>query len=103
MSDYKNDSTSVKNSHNINKNRRGSDNYDFHGARGGQNISVMKTDSYNWLIGVVALLVIVISILSSVATIAVMDTKLSDRDEKITELTNRFELLSNYIVEKGVK
>ena len=70
MTDYNNDTTSVRNSHNIDKRRinsnSNSNNNNFQGLRGNYNINVMKADTYNMVLAMLALILVIFSIGSAI-------------------------------------
>lgn len=105
MSNYTNDTNDVSHSHNIYKNRSNKDLSKTdqktsscssnNGIRrsSGVNINTFKADSYNWLMGVVAILCILFSLSAVGASLYINKQTLKELETFKNETKNNFVLL----------
>lgn len=102
MGNYTDDSTEVKHSHNLYKNKKASDqlvcrnNHIKHSP--GVNINTVKADSYTWLMSIVCLLCIVFSISAVVASYYISNQALKAVEELKSETNENFELLQKIFI-----
>ena len=124
MTDYNNDTTSVRNSHNIDKRRINSNsnsnnnnmnfqgsrgnhnnNMNFQGSRGNHNINVMKADTYNMVLAMLALILVIFSIGSAIWAVdkskAEVEKYRSEYRGDIKDLQTKYDVLENYIIKRG--
>lgn len=112
MTDYNNDTTSVRNSHNIDKRRINSNsnsnnnNMNFQGLRrGNHNINVMKADTYNMVLAMLALILVIFSIGSAIWAVdkskAEVEKYRNEYREDIRDLQTKYDVLENYIIKRG--
>lgn len=112
MTDYNNDTTSVRNSHNIDKRRINTNsnsnnhNMNFQGLRGNHNINVMKADTYNMVLSMLALILVIFSIGSAIWAVdkskAEIEKYRSEYREDIRDLQTKYDdVLENYIIKRG--
>lgn len=102
MGNYTDDSTEVKHSHNLYKNKRIDDQStckNNHIKRSpGVNINTIKADSYTWLMSIVCLLCIVFSISAVVASYYISNQALKAVEELKSETNENFELLQKIFI-----
>lgn len=111
MTDYNNDTTSVRNSHNIDKRRINTNsnsnnhNMNFQGSRGNHNINVMKADTYNMVLSMLALILVIFSIGSAIWAVdkskAEIEKYRSEYREDIRDLQTKYDVLENCIIKRG--
>lgn len=111
MTDYNNDTASVRNSHNIDKRRINSNsnsnnnNMNFQGLRGNHNINVMKADTYNMVLAMLALILVIFSIGSAIWAVdkskAEVEKYRNEYREDIRDLQTKYDVLENYIIKRG--
>lgn len=103
MSDYRNDATNVRGSHNSHSNnkRQTSDNFN-NDRKGSQNINVMKSDTYNIVLTLVAVVVILFSIGASIFTIERCRSIINQQEQKIEELNNKYDVLKELVIRKNL-
>lgn len=103
MGNYTDDSTEVKHSHNLYKNKRLDDQSTFKNNQikrsQGVNINTVKADSYNWLMGVVCLLCIVFSISAVVASYYISNQALKAVEDLRVETNKNSETLQKIFIE----
>ena len=103
MGNYTDDSTEVKHSHNLYKNKKASDQIVCRNNRikhsPGVNINTVKADSYNWLMGIVCLLCIVFSISAVVASYYISNQALKAVEDLRVETNKNFETLQKIFIE----
>lgn len=95
MSNYTNDSNEVKHSHNLYKNKKIEDSNGGNGIRRSSGISIntFKADSYNWLMGVVAILCILFSLSAVGASLYINNQTLKELETFKSETKDNFILL----------
>ncbi len=104
MSEVHNDATNVKGSHNNNSNNRRKDSDNFScNNRSNQNINVMKSDTYNIVLTLVATMVIMFSIGAAVYTNQMCNYQLEGFKKNLTSLEEKYEVLKELYIVKGVK
>lgn len=102
MGNYTDDSTEVKHSHNLYKNKRIDDQSTFKNNQikrsQGVNINTVKADSYTWLMGIVCLLCIIFSISAVVVSYYISNQALKAVEELKSETNENFELLQKIFI-----
>lgn len=102
MGNYTDDSTEVKHSHNLYKNKRIDDQSAFKNNQikrsPGVNINTVKADSYTWLMSIVCLLCIIFSISAVVASYYISNQALKAVEELKSETNENFELLQKIFI-----
>lgn len=102
MGNYTDDSTEVKHSHNLYKNKKASDQLVCRNNQikrsPGVNINTVKADSYTWLMSIVCLLCIVFSISAVVASYYISNQALKAVEELKSETNENFELLQKIFI-----
>lgn len=102
MGNYTDDSTEVKHSHNLYKNKRIDDQSTLRNNQikrsPGVNINTVKADSYTWLMSIVCLLCIVFSISAVVASYYISNQALKAVEELKSETNENFELLQKIFI-----
>lgn len=102
MGNYTDDSTEVKHSHNLYKNKRIDDQSTFKNNQikrsQGVNINTVKADLYTWLMGIVCLLCIIFSISAVVVSYYISNQALKAVEELKSETNENFELLQKIFI-----
>lgn len=99
MSSYNNDTTQIKNSHNSTKKSIKQNSPEIKKSSG-ICINTLKADSYNWLMGIVALLCILFSIGSICISIYINNQTLKELNEFKETTNNNFKLVQTVFLEK---
>jgi hypothetical protein len=103
MIENRKDFTNVKGSHNNRSNNRSQDNNFTSSNRSTQNINVMKSDTYNIVLTLVAAVVILFSIGASVYTMQGCEHQLQTYNKRLEDLEGKYEVLKELYITKGVK
>lgn len=94
MGDYHNDTNQVRNGHNINRNQKNCNSLKGRGAN--SNINVMKSDTYNVLLALIAFLTIIICLGSTYFVYGELKKFEVKTDAKI-------EVISTALIKRGLR
>lgn len=95
MGDYHNDTNQVRNSHNINRNQKNCNSLKV-GKGANSNINVMKSDTYNVLLALIAFLTIIICLGSTYFVYSELKKFEVKTDAKI-------EVISTALIKRGLR
>lgn len=104
MSEIHNDATHIRGSHNSHSNNKRKDSDNFRcNNRSNQNINVMKSDTYNIMLTLVAAMVIMFSIGAAIYTNQSCNHQINALRENLEDLEGKYDLLKELYITKGVE